>query len=295
MKGDETIEATDFVAFFDDLRLPLTLSDSVFKKKPNDTAQIELAVFKQFISDTIFKKEFGKEQPKLFAVGKFANEKEETYLLVRATTASQQQLYVAVIDKADKFKSAMPLISSKNKAGTESVLVDEKFLFTHATITTSAGGTSSTVSQVYAYNNAGLFMTILTDGLPAGTLLPIIDPIDTLPRKGKYAGNYAIDKRNLLSIRDAANAQVLKFFIHIEKSKNRPCDGELKGEAKMIGTDSAFYIGNGDPCEIGFRFIGNMIRISERNCGNKHGAECNFNGTFTRQKNPAKPVEKKKK
>ena len=69
MKGDEKVEAPDFVSFFNDLSLPITLSDSLFIKKPADSSLIESAVFHQFVSDTIFKNEFGKEKPKVFAIG----------------------------------------------------------------------------------------------------------------------------------------------------------------------------------------------------------------------------------
>ena len=293
MKGDEKVDATDFISFFNDLSLPLSLSDSIFIKKPADSSLIESAVFYQFVSDTIFKNEFGEAKPKVYAVGKFSNGEEETYLLLRATAPGKQFAYVAAIDKNNQFMAAMPLLSSGKPKGSEIVVIDAKYNFTHSTNTKLTDGSVNTTSQVYAYNNAGLFMVILTDGLPAGTVLPIIDPNDTLSRQSRFAGNYAKDKRNILSIRDAATAQQLKFFIHIEKKDGRFCDGELKGEARMVGSDSATYTGNGDPCTLGFKFGGGSIRITETNCGNRHGQECSFDGLFKKQKQPAKPKEQK--
>lgn len=293
MKGDEKVDATDFISFFNDINLPLTLTDSIFIKKPADSTLIESSVFHQFISDTIFKKEFGKDKPKVFAMGKFSNGEEETYLLLRATSSGRQHVYVTAINKDNKFMAAMPLVSSTKPKGSETVIIDPKFNFSHATNTRATDGSVNTMSEVYAYNNAGLFMIILTDGLPAGMDMPIFDPNDTLPRKSKYAGNYAKDKRNMLSIRDGATPQQIKFFIHIEKKEPRFCDGELKGEAKMIGTDSATYTGNGDPCTIGFKLGTGGVRITETSCGNRHGQECSFEGSFSRQKEPANPKEKK--
>jgi hypothetical protein len=293
MKGDEKVEATDFVSFFNDLSLPITLSDSIFIKKPADSSLIETAVFHQFVSDTIFKNEFGKEKTKVFAIGKFSNGEEETYLLLRATAPGKQFVYVAAVDKNNQFMAAMPLLSSSKPKGSETMVIDAKYNFTHSTNTRLSDGSVNTTSEVYAYNNAGLFMVILTDGVPAGTDLPIIDPNDTLSRQSRFAGNYAKDKRNILSIRDAASAQQFKFFIHIEKKDGRFCDGELKGEAKMVGSDSATYTGNGDPCTLSFKFGGGSIRITETNCGNRRGQECSFDGLFRKQKEPAKPKDKK--
>ncbi|MES2772899.1 MAG: hypothetical protein V4722_01855 [Bacteroidota bacterium] len=293
MKGDEQVDAADFISFFDDLRLPLLLSDSIFIKKASDSSLIETAVFNQFISDSVFRNEFGKTKPRVYAIGKFNNPEAETYLIFRAAATGKQHVYVAAIDNENKFRAAMPVLSSGGVTGRERLSIDTKLNFTHATDTRASDGSGNTVSQVYAYNNAGLFMVILTDGVPAGTDLPIVDPNDTLPRKSKYAGNYAKDKRNILSIRDAATAQQFRFFIHIEKKEPRFCDGELKGEARMVGTDSATYTSNGDPCSLGFKFSGNSIRITETNCGNRHGMECSFDGTFAKQKTPVKPKEKK--
>ncbi len=293
MKGDETVDAADFVSFFKNISLPITLSDSLFIKKPADSTLIESSVFNQFVSDTIFKNEFGKVLPKVYAIGKFSNGEEETYLLLRATASGKQMAYAVTINKKNQFMAAMPVLSTAKPKGTETMIIDAKYNFTHSTNTRLSDGSVNTLSKVYAYNNAGIFMVILTDGVPAGTDLPIIDPNDTLSRKGRFSGNYAKDKRNILNIRDAATAQQFKFFIHIEKKDGRFCDGELKGEARMVGSDSATYTANGDPCTLGFKFGGGSIRITESNCGNRRGAECSFDGLFRKQKEPVKSKEKK--
>lgn len=294
MKGDEQVEAGDFISFFDDVTLPLALSDSLFNKKPGDSSQIEAAIFKQFINDSILKKEFGKTLPKIFALGKFRNGAEETYLLFRAVAPASQHVYVAAMNKENKFTAAVPVLSSAGVPGRERLTVDSKYNFTHADDTRAADGSSSTVTQVYAYNNAGVFMVILTDGVPAGTDLPIVDPNDTLSRKNKYAANYAKDKRNILTIRDGSKPQQVRFFIHIEKKEPQFCDGQLKGEAIMSGADSATFTGSGEPCSLGFKFSSNSIRVTETNCGNRHGMECSFNGSFLKQKPAVKAKEKKK-
>jgi hypothetical protein len=294
LNSGENIEATDFIAFFDDLKLPLNLTDSIFAKKQKDSSLIDAAIFKKFTSDTLFTTDFGKEKLKTYAVGKFANGEEETYLLVKAISASKQILYALALDKNQQFSASMPLLKSAYAKGAEQIIIDGKYNFTHNLTTKLKDGETDIESQVYAYNNAGLFMVILTDGVGNLNEQPIINPIETLPRKSKYATNYAKDKRNIVCIRDGATPDKIKFFIHIEKSVTRFCDGELKGEAKMIGTDSASYTGIGEPCALGFKFKNGTVEVTESNCGNKHGMECSFDGKYGKPKAELTEKEKEK-
>ncbi len=285
MKGDEQVVVADFIAFFDKLNLPVTFKDSILTKKPNDSAMIAPAVFSQFISDTVFHNDFKGEMPNVYAIGQFKNGKKEIYLLFKAVHGKKQKLYVAVMNEKDSFETCAPMLSLNSNPGKESLSIDNKFTFTNSSDTKGNDGTVYTVNKVLAYN-MGAFMVILTDGLPAGVELPIIDPIDTLPRKGKFTGNYAINKRNFISVRDGLKPQQIRFFIHIEKDKN--ATGELKGEATMLGLDSAVYKADGDPCGLGIKFNGSSVDIIESNCGNRHDMGCSFDGHYIKQKEKKK-------
>lgn len=290
MKGDEKVAVKDFIDFFDKLKLPVTFKDSTLTKIPNDSLLISPLVFSQFVSDTVFHEDFKGETPNVYAVGQIKNGKKETYLLFKAAHGKKERLYVAVLDEKDSFKTCYPMLSLKGNPGKESLSIDNKFTFTISSDTKGVDGKIYSVNKVLAYN-MGAFMVILTDGLPAGVELPIIDPIDTLPRKGKLAGNYIINNRNFISIRDGSKPNLIRFFIHIEKDKNAV--GELKSEAAMITTDSAIYKADGDPCSLALKFKGNELQITESNCGNRHDRGASFEGLYKKQKEPIKPKGKK--
>jgi len=298
LKADDKVDVQDLISFFDETSLPLTLTDTLFKKMPNDSFLIEAAVFSQFINDSIFKPEFGKNIPKVYQIGTFANGKKETYLIFRAVHDKKQHVYAAALDEKKIFKAAMDILPYSGTVGRNKVTIDNKFGFSLWNLMKGSDGANYPVSKVCAYNTAGLFMVILTDGLPPGVDVPIFDPIDTLPKKGKFAGNYEKDKRNFISIRDSKTPQQFMFFVYTEK-RSTNSHGELKGEATMIGKDSAFYKGTGDPCAIGFKFGANSIHITEANCGNRHDVDCSFDGSYPKRKvvtpKVEKPVVKKKK
>lgn len=279
--GNKKVKASDFVSFFPDITLPVTIHDSIFTKKQDNSSVIETTVLYQFVSDSIFKKEFDNEKVKVYAVGKFSS-KNEIYLLIKAVANNKQALYVAALSKQKKFLASLLLLSSKNRIGSEKIAIDNKCTFTYTYNSKASDGSTYPLNTVYVCNS-GVFMVILTDAVP-GTDMPISNPIDTLPHKGKFSGNYEKDKRNFISFRDGAVSGALKFFIHIEGKEIPFCNGELQGEARIIDTDSASYTNTGSPCTLGFKFSSNKVHITENNCGNKHGLDCSFNGSFIKQK-----------
>ncbi|HVZ24628.1 MAG TPA: hypothetical protein VG842_01150, partial [Sediminibacterium sp.] len=138
---------------------------------------------------------------------------------------------------------------------------------------------------VYSSSAAG-FMLILNDSNEGQDHSAIINPIDTLPRKNKFSGDYIEDKRNFIAIRDTKSPAVYAFFIHFEKD-NGACTGELKGEMKLNSPNSAQFTENGDPCVIDFHFDGRDVTLKERgSCGNHRGIKCYFDDTFTKKREP---------
>jgi hypothetical protein len=140
--------------------------------------------------------------------------------------------------------------------------------------------------DVYVLNaSANTFTLIMTDPLVDHTEL--INPIDTLPAKTKWAADYTNGKTNLVSIRDGKNAGLVNFFIHFEKN-NGACNGEIKGEATMKTPNTAEYHEEGDPCILKFIFTSSSVQLQEiEGCGSKRPVDCSLNGSFTKKK-PAK-------
>ncbi len=144
----------------------------------------------------------------------------------------------------------------------------------------------------WAYNGSNGFMQVVNEtNEDAKRNNTIINPIDTLPRKNKFSGNYVQDNKNFISIRDGKNANTYFFFIHFEKN-NGTCIGELKGELQMKTANKAIYSDNGDPCVVDFTFNGNQVDVKEQgSCGNHRDIKCFFDDSFTRKK---EAVKKKK-
>jgi hypothetical protein len=122
---------------------------------------------------------------------------------------------------------------------------------------------------------------------------PVYDPIDTLPHKHKFAGDYSQDKRNFISIRDGRDPSRFIFFVHFEKDDGG-CKGELKGEAKFVSPILARYKANGDPCTIEFTFSASGVVMKELDgCGSHRDIKCFFEGYYPKRKEArTKPAKK---
>lgn len=285
MSGQEAVDVKDFIEFFDKISLPVTISDSVLKKKYGDSTLISDTVINQFVGDTIFNGLYGKEKPKVYEIGRFKNADQETYLLLK-TKGSFNAVYALAFTPENKYSANMLLISDGKKSNeVNRVVIDSKYTFNLVDQYRDADGSINEFSQVYAYNNAGMFMMILKDGLQKGEVRPILNPIDTLPATYKFSGDYGKDSRNFITVRDGKTSKDFIFFINMDKGATSDCQAELKGEAVFVSNDSAVYSTKSDPCTIGFKFRGKSIRITETViCGNKRPGDCSFNAVYTRQK-----------
>jgi hypothetical protein len=298
MSGEEEITAQDFVEFFDEVTLPITLTDSILQKKNNDSALISYAVFKQFVPDSIIQQVYGKAEPKIYAYGRFRNKEEETYLLIKTRSAKPtlNAMYVLAFTPQSTFSAGLLLLTDAKKNNEINVVgIDKGYAFTLVDQYKDAGGTNE-FSEVYVYNNAGLFMMIMKNGLQKGELKEIINPIDSLPATHKHSGNYGKNERNFITIRDGKTEKDFIFYINFDKGEASNCQAELKGEAVFVTKDSAVYHEKSDPCTIGFKFGANSIRISEQViCGNQRPTGCTFDAYYNRIKEKKKPEPKKDK
>ena len=138
----------------------------------------------------------------------------------------------------------------------------------------------------WVYNSVGIFMVVSNDSNEDPTNASIINPIDTLPQKNKFSGEYVRNKKNFISVRDSQKPGRYHFFVHFEKNEGS-CTGELKGEMKMKDPNTAQYTGIGDPCVIDFTFTGGRLKLKEQGtCGNHRGIKCFFDDTFFKKKEP---------
>ncbi|WP_431215639.1 hypothetical protein ACQ86N_13785 [Puia sp. P3] len=151
--------------------------------------------------------------------------------------------------------------------------------------------------DAYIFSEESGFVLILTESNDSKPKIPpIFNPIDTLPRRHKFSGDYAQNKRNIVAIRDGRDATRILFFVHFEKD-DATCNGELKGEAKFVSPGVARYKSYSDPCAIEFSFGVTGVTLKELGgCGVHRDIKCFFEGFFERRKGetrpPAKPASK---
>lgn len=285
LSGEEPVEVSDFIGFFQPLQLSYQVADTIFSKKEKDSLLISYKIFTQFVPDSILIKVFGKgSKPKIYALGKAEVPGAETYLFVKTRTNDRKAVLILAFDSKRQFIVSMTGLRPDASAATiQSVTLDRKYSITRTMLRKNADGSMSEGKDVYVLNNETKnFMLIMTDALEDKPT-ELINPIDTLPRKNKFAADYGTGKMNLVSIRDGRKNDRITFFVHFEKN-NRECTGELKGEAMIRSSNTAEYREAGDPCILKFIFTAGSVSLKEEGCGSRRGVQCLFDGSFPRKK-----------
>ena len=295
LTGEEPVEVSDFIEFFQPLTLPYIAADSILPKKEKDSLLIGYKVFTQFVPDSVLAKVYSKGvKPKIYPLGKVEVPGAETYLFVKTVTADKKAVFLLAFDKKQQFLAAMPALRPDQSSATaQSVQMDRKYTITKTVLRKNADGSMSEGKDVFVLNaDAKNYMLIMTDALE-DKMTELINPIDTLPRTHKLSADYSSSKMNLVSIRDGRKSDRVSFFIHFEKN-NGECTGELKGEAMLKSSSVAEYREEGDPCSIKFNFSSSSVTITESGCGSRRGMKCLFDGSFPRKKNPKPKTDKSK-
>jgi len=295
LSGEEPVEVSDFIEFFEPAGLPYLLSDTALQKKEKDSLLISYKIFSQFVPDSVLGKVYGKGvKPKIYALGRAPVPGAETYLFVKTVTGDKKSFFILSFNSKQQFIASLAALRpDNNKATLQSVVMDKKYTITKTVQLKNPDGSMSEGKDVYVLNaDAKNFMLIMTDALN-DKVTELINPIDTLPRKNKLSADYTNGKMNMVSVRDGRRADRITFFIHFEKN-NGECTGELKGEATVKSPTTAEYRQDGDPCILKFIFSTTAVRLQEvEGCGSRRGLNCAFDGSFARKKY-VKPVTDKK-
>ncbi len=292
-KSSKNSESTEFFKAYKELKLPFTVTDTAMTELAK-TDTISYASFSQLVSDTIFINPFGKNRKlSIHPIGKIEQKGRETYVATFVKDKNRSAVYLFVYDK-ERVTANMPLIIGNQDNIVNSATIDKKL-----SIVINKEWTVKNdmfyKRTIYAYNNAGIFTTVLTETNEDLTAKGALNPLDTFPKKYKYSGDYAKGKKNFLFIRDSKTANQYLFFVHFEsENKDDPCSGELKGSLKMVSDKAGIYTGKGNPCVLNLNFKGNEVKVKETgSCGNYRGIKCFFNDTYTKKKE-SKPSRKKK-
>ena len=285
--NDEQVNIPEFLEAFPSLKLPYEVTDTILHRKEPETAVIDNALFNRLVPDSILSRLFGKDtRVRLYAVGKIKVPGAENYVFVKGTVKDRRVLYILCFDKKNGFAAGRPILYSDNEPGvTGKADMDNKYTLTLLHQRKASNGQVYYHRDAYVFAEGIGFSLILTESNETKPKPPpIYNPIDTLPHKHKYSGDYAQDKRNLVCIRDGRDASRFLFFIHFEKEE-ATCKGELKGEAKFVSPGVARFRSYSDPCAIEFTFIPEGVSLKETGgCGVHRDIKCYFEGYFERRK-----------
>lgn len=279
---------------YEALKLPFNMADSALKlAAKKDTASLSL--FRQVVADTVLSQLFSTEKKlRLFPVGKIEQKEKESYLLSRIVGQQKSVLLLTVFDKG-KFTTSMALLVSDNDDVLNTAAIDKKLsVVINREWTTNNNFFYDRI--IYAYNNVGVFTTVLTEtNEERAAARGIVNPLDTFPARLKYSGDYSLDSKNVLFIRDGAGNNQYLFYIYFEnESGGQVCKGEAKGRLNMVTEKEGTFTGSNDPCVLNFSFAGNQVKVKETGtCGNYRGIKCFFNHSFTKKKSTANTTGKK--
>jgi hypothetical protein len=283
---DEGIETTDFMLSFPEKPLPIQFGSKDVTKKESDSFFIKSSVVSKFIPDSVFKKDFPKtKNTKFYRKARYkAEETEETYLFLAAEEKNKKIIYLVCFNEKNEFAAGMKLWEKSNDPGvTMEAGVDKRLTIIQTKNRETAEKKSYYEKSAFVYNTEGLFTLILTESNAPVEKQTIYNPIDTVGKKNLLSGDYKLDDKNFVSIRDASKAGKLQFFIHIEKSAGK-CSGSLRGDLVQIKPKVFHYSKADDHCVLEFSFNGKRLQVRELEaCGNHRGVRCSFDGKYNKK------------
>lgn len=294
-EDENTFDYETFSKHYAVAKLSYQLTDTGLLRN-RDTARLMAAQLAPFIADSIKKKLFGKTTGiRYIPLKKIENKKGESYFITKAVSGGKTVALLTVFGKEKDAAASFPFLVPDADAATVQVsTIDNAYSVSRNVVRKGKDDVTVEGKDVYAYNAAiNGFTLVLTDLLDE-KVQDLINPIDTLPRKHRFSGDYVRDKKNIVSIRDGRNAAELNMFVHFEKEAGE-CTGELKGTLFFTSTTTAVYRQGGDPCALEFRFAGSTVTLrEEEGCGAHRGLRCSFDGSYPR-KDAGKQKEAKKK
>jgi hypothetical protein len=280
---DEDDEPTGYSAFtkrFREVALPYHLSDSALIKN-RDTSGMRYD-FSTMV-DTMSRRVFGSAKVKYTPMARIKGPKGEIYYIIKALSGARRAAFLLAFDKSESFGAAFPfLVPDADPKTTQTSSIERNGSITRA----MARKTDDQVAEgrdVYSYDPAAkVFSLVMTDLLDDRNS-EVINPIDTLPRTHRFAGDYYMGKTSYVSVRDGRSANQLMVFLH--NTKETALCGELKGTLLLTSSTTAVYRQGGDPCVLELRFSGNTVTVKEmEGCGARRELDCSFDGTFTKKK-----------
>ena len=283
--SDEGLSAPEFLKIAPLMSLPVIITDNDLTAEKYDSNAVHFPTFKSYFSDSVFKDIFGdKSKQKISVIGKVTLDDKSMYLVVREVSGKIKSALILYFNPKGNYLGHLLLIDPQQRVGEErySFKIDSKYNISLITEKDISKDEVWTGEKIYYFDPSGTPVMAVTNTNEDLSNEILGNPIDSLPRKNKHAGDYSTDKKNLVSIRDGRTEKNLNFFIHFSKRQGN-CVGELKGEADWVNKNLAVFRDNKSPCIIEFRFDKNQISIKETGgCGSYREIKCSFEGVYPR-------------
>lgn len=289
--NDEQANFPEFLEQFRPLKVPYSLMADSVPSHLSDSLALGHKKYGRLIPDSIWHDGHKKAPAKIFPLGKIRLG--TLYLLfVKIQKGASGNIMLWIYDKGDTLVTAQELFSTEKVAGNKkSFNLDKSNLLRISEKKNLADGEVVRSEKVYGIEKDGNLTLIMTNTNEPANPNSFYNPIDTLPAKERYSGNYNSGKSDVVAIRDGDKPGSFRFFIHLNKDKGN-CTGEIDGMGKFEHSQVGIYKEDAGPCAIQFNFSKDKVTIKEvGGCGAYRGISCNFTGTYTRDKK-SKPKSK---
>lgn len=292
--ADADLTLADFIALAPQVKLPFIVHDSTLQKKENDSAAINLELFKTFLPDSVFKKQYIiSKQLKVHVLGKSTDAQKGNYLFVKSSAGKRKAVYLYYFNAKNAYTGTMKLLDNTVPAKTNQYTrIDSRYNIAFIKEQKTPTGEVWTDETIYYMDAKGNMILAMTNSTEDRSDEIRGNPIDTLPRKNKYSADYSNDKKNLVSIRDGSTPKTFQFFIHFSK-QNGECVGEVKGEGEFTANNKGVFHDKDSECEILFNFSSSSVTIKETNgCGSYRDITCFFEGSYAKKRESKKSKKK---
>lgn len=277
---------SDLLKTFPELDLPYRFDEDSLNKSVSDSFRLSHEEVGRFFPDSIwFPDGESHGRAKIYPMGR-KDYQGLRLLFIKSVLPDNKRMDLLVFGKKDTLLAAKEIASAgkSNPGEVFSFNLDKKFLLRVHERKQLPNGFIVTREQVYGINPDGSFLLIMTNTNEPASPNSYTNPIDTLPRRNRFSGDYAASKYNVVSIRDGGKKNTFEFFIHLNKG-NGNCTGELDGTGKFISRDVGEYQEEGGPCAIRFTFKKESVTIREiGGCGAYRGINCFFEGSYRKKR-----------
>ncbi|SKA39790.1 hypothetical protein SAMN04488128_10559 [Chitinophaga eiseniae] len=289
--ANEPMTFEDFQELFTPGTLPYKLNADSLQLKMADSLAVGAADVSRFLTDTLTQGDYSKtEKVKLFPLTRIQGNV-TNYMVIKAVGRTQTTGYLCILDKKGKYLNRLRIANTGSADGAVVFTsIDSKNVIKISSEKKLSGSNTALREDFYAVGKDGTAQLIMTNSNGPTTPGQIFNPIDTLPRKHKFSGDYTAGDMNLISIRDGEDAKTFQFFITFSKN-NGSCKGELSGRGHYIAGNRGEYKDKESSCGIAFQFSAGRVTIREvGGCGAYRGIKCFFEGNFVKkaEKGPRK-------